>query len=175
MHDFTPLCKIVTVGYQLNDGTHVHANSPFADRKLSWNAAILVQQRTAGKRVLIEGMMEGPKGRGGVGGGCLPTWWDSCHIQSMIIWHKADTAPNHFSRLRENKMDTVRTHKETGFTCKGRLNIAMWCGPWQSERCSWGIACYQGKDARYDCNWAIQKDIFAAQVSQVSDKMKEGG
>lgn len=51
MHDFTPLCEIVTVGYQLNDGTHVHANSPFADRKLSWKAAILVQQqRTAGKR-----------------------------------------------------------------------------------------------------------------------------
>lgn len=43
MHDFTPLCEIVTVGYQLNDGTHVHANSPFADRKLSWKAAILVQ------------------------------------------------------------------------------------------------------------------------------------
>lgn len=61
MHDFTPLCEIVTVGYQLNDGTHVHANSPFADRKLSWKAAILVQQHTAGKEGLIESMMEGPK------------------------------------------------------------------------------------------------------------------
>ena len=49
MRDFTPLCEIVTVGYQLNDGTHVHANSPFADRKLSWKAAILVQQRTVGE------------------------------------------------------------------------------------------------------------------------------
>lgn len=61
MHDFTPFCEIVTAGYQLNYGTHVHANSPFADHKLSWKAAILVQQRTAGKGGLIEGMMEGLK------------------------------------------------------------------------------------------------------------------
>lgn len=43
MHNFTPLSAIVTVGYRLNDGTHVHANSPFADRKLNWKAAILFQ------------------------------------------------------------------------------------------------------------------------------------
>lgn len=49
MHDFTSLGETVTAGYQLNDGTHVHANSPFADRKLSWKAAILVQRQTAGK------------------------------------------------------------------------------------------------------------------------------
>lgn len=166
MHDFTPLCEIVTVGYQLNDGTHVHANSPFADRKLSWKAAILVQQRTAGK-----------------GGGWYRVWWRGwnsgdgvykqggilARIQTVIIWHKPDTAANHLSRLRENKMDTVRKHTETGFTCEGRLNIAMWYGLWQSEACSrycekasWGIACYQGKDARYDCDWAIQKNGFAA-------------
>lgn len=53
------------MGYQLNDGTHVHANRPFADHKLIWKAAILVQQRTAGKGTLIEGMMEGQKRRGG--------------------------------------------------------------------------------------------------------------
>lgn len=51
------------MGYQLNDGTHVHANSPFADRKLSWKAAILVQRRTAGKGRLIEGMMAGRRVR----------------------------------------------------------------------------------------------------------------
>ena len=148
MRDFTPLCEIVTVGYQLNDGTHVHANSPFADRKLSWKAAILVQQRTVG---------EGSGGwwrvwwlKGWWWGGCS-TNWDSWCFQIVIIWHKPDTG-NHFSRLRENKMDTVRKHTKTGFTCEGRLNIAMWYGLWQSEACSrhcekasWGIACYRGK------------------------------
>ena len=69
MHDFTPLCQIVTVGYQLNDGTHVHANSPFADRKLSWKAAILVEQCTAGKAGWIEGVMEWLNERGGGGAG----------------------------------------------------------------------------------------------------------
>lgn len=54
MHDFTPLFQIVTVGCQLNDGTHVHANSPFADRKLSWKAAILFRQCTAGKGGLMD-------------------------------------------------------------------------------------------------------------------------
>lgn len=75
MHDFTPLCEIVTVGYQLNDGTHVHANSPFADRKLSWKAAILVQQRTAGKGEVDRGYDEGAEiaGMGSANwGGFLP-------------------------------------------------------------------------------------------------------
>lgn len=44
MCDFTPLCATHIGGYQLNDGTHVHANGSFADRKLTWKAAILVQQ-----------------------------------------------------------------------------------------------------------------------------------
>lgn len=55
MHDFTSLCEIVTAGYQLNDGTRVHANSPFTGRKLSWKAAILVRQLTAGKRGVDRG------------------------------------------------------------------------------------------------------------------------
>lgn len=82
MHDFTPFCEIVTVGYQLNDGTHVHANSPFADRKLSWKAAILVQRRIAGTegRMVVEEMGRGGReecggsscgGGGGGGGACL--------------------------------------------------------------------------------------------------------
>lgn len=41
MNDFTPLRDIVTLGRRLNDGTHVRANGPFADRKLSWTAATL--------------------------------------------------------------------------------------------------------------------------------------
>lgn len=102
MHDFTPLCEIVTVGYQLNDGTHVHANSPFVDHKLSWKAAILVQQRTAGKRGLIEGMMEGLKKERGVEGG-LQTGRDSCRIQIVIIWHKPDMALNHFLQAKRKQ------------------------------------------------------------------------
>lgn len=69
MHDFTRLCEIVTVGYQLNCGTHVHANSPFADHKLSWKAAILVQQRTAGKGGIdrgYDGRAESAERGGGV-------------------------------------------------------------------------------------------------------------
>lgn len=50
------------------------------------------------------------------------------------------------------------------------MQLLLWAGG-----NSWGIACYQGKDARYDCNRAIQKNGFAAQVSQVSGKVTEGG
>lgn len=82
MHDFIPLCEIVTAGYQLNDGTHVHANSPFADRKLSWKSAILVRQRTAEKGEVDRGY----DGRAKWGGGCLQTESDSCRIQIVIIW-----------------------------------------------------------------------------------------
>lgn len=71
---------------------------------------------------------------------------------------------------------------ETGYTCEGRLNIAMRYGLCQSEVCSpycekdsWGIACCWGKNVRYDCDWAIQKNGFAAQVSQMSGKLMEGG
>lgn len=65
MHDFSPLCEIVTVGYQLNDGTHVHANSPFADRKLSWTAAILFRHAVS-RRVLRQliGRMMAERARG---------------------------------------------------------------------------------------------------------------
>lgn len=41
MNGSTPLRDIVTAGRRLNDGTHVPANGPFADHKLSWMAAIL--------------------------------------------------------------------------------------------------------------------------------------
>lgn len=94
MLDFTPLCKIVTVGYQLNDGTHVHANSLFADHKLSWKAAILVRQRTAGgKRGLIAvRKSKGPRKRGGGG---QQTRKDSCSIQIAIICRKPDMSLNH--------------------------------------------------------------------------------
>lgn len=103
MHDFTPLCEIVTVGYQLNDGTHVHANSPFADHKLSWKAAILVQRRTAGKRGIDRGYDGGAERLGRGEGGGLQTGRDSCRIQIVIIWHKPDTAPQIISpRLRGN-------------------------------------------------------------------------
>lgn len=50
----------------------------------------------------------------------------------------------------------------------------MGCGNLR-RAASWGIACYQGKDVRYDCNRAIQKNGFAAQVSRVSGKLTEGG
>lgn len=130
MHDFTPLWEIVTVGYQLNDGTHVHANSPFADRKLSWKAAILVQQHTAEKRGLIEGMMVE---RATGGWGFLQTGRDSWCIQIVIIWHKPDTALNHFSRLRENKMDTVRKTHRNWLDMRGEIKycnviwaVAIW-------------------------------------------------
>lgn len=82
MHDFTSLCETVKAGYQLNDGTHVHANSPFADRKLSWKSAILVRQRTAEKG----GVDRGYDGRAKWGGG-LQTERDSCRIRIVIIWH----------------------------------------------------------------------------------------
>lgn len=73
MHDFSPLCEIVTVGYRLNDGTHVHANSPLADRKLSWTAAILFRHalRRRGLRRLI-GRMMAERARG-----VLQAGWDS--------------------------------------------------------------------------------------------------
>lgn len=45
--------ETVTVGYQRNNGTHVHANSPFPDRKLSWKAAILFQQALQRGRVCV--------------------------------------------------------------------------------------------------------------------------
>lgn len=50
----------------------------------------------------------------------------------------------------------------------------MGCGNLR-RAASWGIACYQGKDVRYDCKRAIQKNGFAAQVSRVSGKLREGG
>lgn len=39
--------------------------------------------------------------------------------------------------------------------CHGIWAEAIWA--MYCENASWGIACYQEKDARYDCNWAIQK------------------
>lgn len=127
MHDFTPLWEIVTVGYQLNDGTHVHANSPFADRKLSWKAAILVQRRTAGKGRLIEGMMAGRRVRdvyklGGI----------SWRNRNVIIWRS--------SRLREHKMDTVRKHTENWLDMRGEIkycNVIWAVAIWGAQPVLW--------------------------------------
>lgn len=58
--------------------------------------------------------------RGEAGGG-LQTGGDSCRIQIAITGLKPDTALNHISKLRENKMDTFRKHTETGFTCEGEI------------------------------------------------------
>lgn len=101
------------MGYQLNDGTHVNANSPFADRKLSWKAAILVQRRTAGKGRLIVGYDGWKEGEG-----CPQTGRDFMthpNCDHLAIIH-AQRTQNGYRQ---------KTHKKTGLTWEGRLNIAM--------------------------------------------------
>lgn len=84
MHGFTPHCQIVAVGYQLNGGTHVHANSPFADHKLNWKVAILVQPCTAGKGYDKKSLVD------------VQFIRDLGFIQTAIIRNKQDMSQNHF-------------------------------------------------------------------------------